>query len=267
MVKLIRRKKKPTRIFQLYCVSAQKTGTSLLLEIFKQYRFLDNFQIEEARRMIEARRRGRVTDGQLTRYIRRRDRDGLLEADFLYDHGGWIDLLPKIFSESKYLLTIRNCYAWLDATLNQLLGAYHDPRQRLPHHILSSSWVTFQEVFASPQTLIKHFPLIVDRYLDSWASENQRLLDFLPADRSLVVTVDDVLDIDGRVPDIARFLGVPLRSLSREFSGAKKRPTRHGILGRVDLRWLQERFDHRCKTLMSRFFPGDRLRHFLARCA
>ena len=217
--------------------------------------------------MIAARAAGRVNDGDLRRYIRRRDRDGLLEADASTVHTGWIDLLPAIYPSARYLLTIRSCYWWLDATLNQLLEAApeRNTRRHLASVVLPGGGPTLLEVFQSPASLIRHFPKVVDAYLEDWASSNERLLAHIPDARLMIVTVEDVLDVERRIPDLARFVGVPPRALAREYGQAAEEPVGHGILGRVNARLLRERVDRRCGSLMTRFFPKRTLADFLLR--
>jgi hypothetical protein len=217
--------------------------------------------------MIAARAAGRVSDGDLGRYIRRRDRDGLLEADASTVHTGWIDLLPALYPAARYLLTIRNCYTWLDAALNQLLEAApeRETRRRLASLVLPGGGPTLLEVFQSPASLIRHFPKVADYYLGDWASGNERLLAHIPDARLMIVTIDDVLDMERRIPELARFLDVPSRTLTREYGRATDAPVRHGVLGRVDARLLRACVDRRCGALMGRFFPGYTLGDFLAR--
>ena len=256
--------KPPRRAFQLYCLSSLRTGVFVLREVFKEYRFLRDFQIEKAEELQAARQRGRMSSGELMRYIRRRDRDGMLEVDASHVHSGWMDLLPRMFPESRYLLTVRDCYSWLDATLNQLLEVAKEPRERRRMAAVSAGrGSTLLDVFRSPEALAGRFELVADRYLSLWAEVNRGLLAGLPAGRSLVVPVDGVAALLPRVPEIARLIGVPPETLSTRFPSLPA-PVRHGVLARVDPALVEAARRRHCEELMARFFPGRALAGFLA---
>ena len=65
--------------------------------------------------------RGSLQNSDLTAYIKKRDRSRYLEVDSSQVNAFLLDILLQEFSEARFILTIRDCYSWLDSIINHSL--------------------------------------------------------------------------------------------------------------------------------------------------
>ena len=65
--------------------------------------------------------------------------------------------------------------------------------------------------FSSRKSLESNLPELVKRLTQCWCKYNMRALELLPPDRSLIIKTNELSD---RVEELAKFIGVPLNSLT-----------------------------------------------------
>lgn len=153
--------------------------------------------------------KGEIAKLDLQRLVHRRDRTLWLEMEASAFNVHVLDLLVQEFSDARFILTIRDCYSWVDSALNHQLG------RSLPKHYKSflRYWVAPGSEYTRAELVLKDnglYPL--KSYFRAWANHNQRVLDTVPADRLLVIRTDEISKSSER---IAEFLGIPARTLDR----------------------------------------------------
>jgi hypothetical protein len=161
-----------------------------------------------------------------------------------------LDVLLDEFHEAKFILTIRDCYSWLDSQINSQLSYIEDKR-----------WQNFGDLKYSGETgrhpkeeqVFGQFGLYtLDGYLAAWASHNNKVLTTVPRDRLLVVRTQDIAR---DMPTLADFLGVPVNHLDtagvHSFKGGKK----FDLLSNLDEQYLDEKVNKYCRALMDAYFP------------
>jgi hypothetical protein len=89
-------------------------------------------------------------------------------------------------------------------------------------------------------------------YLRAWTETNLEVLDLVPAERLLVIRLDD---LDASVPALAAFAGVDGSTLRPHHSNPAS--SRRGLLAELPPEFVVERVREHCAPLMERFWGAD----------
>jgi hypothetical protein len=253
------------RRFQAYNVGIVKTGSTSMAGIFERYRSAHEFMSRESAEAIGRHASGEISREALTDFVRRRDALGTLELDSASFSHSYADILVDEFPSAVFIVTIRDCYSWLDSLLNMLPSiAPYMPDWVVEYGQKVNAGRLPPAVLASRETLLQHLPELVESGLRLWSGANERLLRVLPLDRTLIVRTNE---ISCNLDRIADFVGVPATTLSPERSHLFPAREKLGLLHEVEFQFLEERFTYYCRDLMREMFPGYSLRDFLTESA
>lgn len=239
------------RRFHAFGIGMPKTGTQSLAAIFSGYRAWHEPAREEFMQIIMARANGALTETTTRDAVRRLDRRMWLELNSSWINYMLLDILLEAYPRAKFVLTLRDCYSWADSIWNEILGRVHDEYQ-----------VQFQRWYGeslSPGThvegdrvLAEHGVWPLDMWLRAWHQHTRRVLATVPAERLLVIRIQD---LHSELPRLAEFLGVPVETLDARRSHEHKAAAKFGLLAKIDPQYLHERVEARCGDLMRTFFP------------
>jgi len=187
------------------------------------------------------------------RFIRNRDRRFWLEMESSHLLYHSLGILVDDFPGSKFILTIRDCYSWMNSYMNHHLG----------HDDTADHWWKLRKLYFddtrrhSPgeQVLEKRGLYTVEGYLSYWSKYNSSVLEEVPRDRLLVVRTDRISE---RMQDIADFLGISVSTLNKSKAHAYKARKRFDPVWEIDRDFLESKVSEHCSDLMSRFFPEIR---------
>ncbi len=193
---------------------------------------------------------GQLTTAELADFVRKRDRRLYLDVDSSQMNVYLLAILVKEFEDAKFLLTIRDCYSWLNSFINYCLISD-----------MSEIWLKYRtlrfgsrECVFSPQERILQerglYPL--KGYLSYWTYHNQRVLDLVPHARLIVVKTRDITSHAYR---IAEFAGLPARSVWIEASHASRTSRDYGMINQLDAEYLDSQMKLYCADLMRQFYP------------
>lgn len=243
------RRYRPRR-FQAYCVGALKSGThSIAGMLMRHYRSTHEPRVPELIDAVLAFSRREIAKRDLQRLVHRRDRMLWLEMESSAFAVHILDLLVQEFPDARFVLTIRDCYSWVDSALNHQFGR-ELPK---PYQSFLRYWVAPGAEYTRTEAVLKDnglFPL--KSYFRAWAGHNQRVLDTVPADRLLVIRTDEISKSSKR---IAKFLGVPASTLDRDRSHSFSSRRKFDLLSAIDPDYVKEAAQEECEPLMKRFFP------------
>lgn len=239
------------RNFHAYCIGTSKSGTHSVAEIFgKSYRAAHEPEYEELIEMIARASSGAASQMELREFVRARDQRLKLELECSHPLFHLLDLLATEFNEAKFILTIRDCYSWLDSQVNSQLA-----------YIETRPWQDFGDIKFAGETgrhpreeqIFSRFGLYtLDGYLAAWAFHNQKVLATIPPERLLVIRTPDIARA---VPKLAAFLGVPVSSLDTQGSHAFKAVKKFDLLSKLDAEYLDEKVNQHCRPIMETYFP------------
>jgi hypothetical protein len=241
----------PARRFQAYCIGTPKSGTHSIAKIFgEHYRAAHEPVYEPMIKMILDASNGSVSRDKLVEFIRLRNSSLTLEMESSHLLFYFLDILLAEFDKARFILTIRDCYSWLDSQINNQLS-----------YIEADHWKDFGE-FKYQNEILRHTKeeevlarfgvYTLDGYLSAWAFHNQQILSTVPPHKLLVVKTRE---ISRDLEKIADFVGVPVDRLSTLGTHSFKTRKKYGLLSQLDEQYLEEKVNQHCRTLMDKFYP------------
>jgi hypothetical protein len=234
----------------LYCVGTAKSGTHSIAAILRDQ--LRSAHEPESRKVIDIIldfAAGRMDEAELRHYVLNRDRRLRLDVDSSQLNFFLLAQLVELFPEAKFLLTIRNPYAWLDSFINHQL-AHRSPPE----------WIQLRELRFRPdlfthsaeELALKEKGLYtLDGYLSYWARHNRTVIETVPAERLLIVRTDKISE---RAEEIAAFAGLSTIDLKREDLHAFPAKAKFDLLDELDQEYLEYKVKEHCADLMAQFF-------------
>lgn len=238
------------RRMHVFSVGTGKSGTTSIGAMFADTARSDHEP--DARRLLRAILRYRdekLTAKQWERFVLIRDRELWLEVDSSQLNCYLLSVLVPAFPSARFILTIRDCYAWLDSQINHQLS-----EEKLPQ-----LWAQLRDVHFRANELThpdQEKPLkdrglfTLDGYFSHWAQHNQTVLDTVPPDRLLVVRTNE---ISAQADAISQFVGAPISQEGKtHFFKAR---AKHNVLSEIDPDYLERKAQQYCRPVMARFFP------------
>jgi len=241
--------------FKAYGIGMGKTGTVTLSIIFsKRYRTAHEPERRFFANKIVAFAHGKINKNDLIKYVNQRDRRLGLEMDASHLNLHLLDILVNEFSEAKFILTIRDCYSWLDSSINHRLA-------RLGSSVEKRAWFRHMDDLRfgadrfkyakEEKVLVDNGLYTLDSYFSWWKTHNTRVLSTVPPERLLVVKTRELTQ---SIPQIETFLGITPGSLLTSVH-ANVRRKKFNILSQIDKDFLEEKANFHCKELMDQYFP------------
>lgn len=239
------------RRFHAYCIGTSKSGTHSIAEIFAgRYRAAHEPGYEQVIDMMLDASSGAASQSQVVEFIRSRDRRLRLELECSHPLFHFLDALLGEFAEAKFILTIRDCYSWLDSQTNNQLSYIEGPHWRDFGEFKYQS-----EIVRHPreERILARFGLYtLDGYLSAWAFHNSKVLASVPRNKLLVVRTQDIARDMAKIAD---FLGVPAAHLDSAGAHSFKGGRKFGLLSKLDEQYLEEKVNKYCRALMDEYFP------------
>ena len=239
---------------RLYCVGTAKSGTHSIDAMFDStVRSVHEAESGPVIRKILEIAQGQVAEAEVRAYLRERDERLQLDVDSSQLNFFLIDYLLHEFSDARFLLTIRDCYSWLNSFINDSL-----------RRNTSKDWIRLREFrfradeFEHPpaeQALKARGLYTLDGYLSYWACHNHKVLTTIPADRLFIVRTNEITE---KAHEIARFAGLPAHAVRVEASHSFKNPQKFDVLQEIDRAHLEAKVEAHCAPLMVRYFPEIR---------
>jgi hypothetical protein len=242
------------RRFHAYGVGMPKTGTHSLAAVFERYRVWHEPERIHFMELIMARTKGEISEAAARAQLQRLDRHLWLELNSSWTNYLLTDMMLEEFPRVKIVLTIRDCYSWLDSIFNEMLGRTHADYMVSFHRWYASSLSPGSHQ-AGDRVLAERGLWPLDSWLRAWTEHNSRIISMVPSDRLLVVRTQD---IRSDIPRLAQFMGVPADMLDAGRSHEFKAEARFGLLTKIDEGYLRDCVEARCADLMGKFFPEIR---------
>ena len=250
------------RRFHAYNVGLPKTGTTSVAGIFSNYRTRHEFLFLETGQAVADWVTGVLSDEELKSFLQQRDAFGRLEMDSSSYNHHYAHFLTELFPDARLLLTIRDCYSWLDSLFNLTLALGKDlADEAIVYGQRSFGIAMTKDMLSTPEAFIQNIPEYLEGFVRLYARANRHVLEHLPAGRSLVVRTQD---LSSSLDRLAAFAGVDPRTLRTEKSHLFPADRRFDVLNALDERLVEDLVELHCRPVMNEFFSGYRLRDFLA---
>jgi hypothetical protein len=243
----------PSRKFRGYCVGSVKSGTTSVATLFRNYRSAHEFNWREATRVIADHKTGVISEQALIDFLHQRDAANL-DMDSASFNFNYAPQLAREFPDARFLVTIRDCYSWLDSLLNMLLRI--EVKGWMLDYLGRTFGIHLRPETLSPDALPAALPSLLDGLLKYWSTAHG-VLDRLPPSRSLVIETGKLSD---SLEEIARFFSIPVDTLApRQDAHSHRGLGKADLLGRCRRGLLEEKVEEHCGVLMRRHFPGRTL--------
>lgn len=251
---LISRHRQP-RQTRLYGVGGPRTGTHSVAAIFgRSLRSRHEPWFRRVTRSVLDHHHGRISADDLRRFVRRRDERLRLDVDSSHANVFLLDALLAEFVDARFLLTIRDCFSWLDSAIDHTLNAR--VRSAADREYLEFYFAAQHVTYTRHDEALRERGLLsIDCYLAAWNRHNLKVLTTVPPERLLVVRTDRLA---ANLREIAQFAGVGAECIDPGFRPAGRARARHRVLAMVDAQYLADRAMAQCGDLMLRFFPDLR---------
>ena len=232
------------RRLHAFGVGLGKSGTTSLARIFAHYRVAHEARPRETIEHILAHSSGTLTDTEMVKYLRKRDRDLWLEFEASQILADVVDRLYEAFPAARFILTVRHPRTWLRSTIN------HEETQRIRPWWRDLANARFGEPTIGDRTF---FPLdlgyyTLSGYLSFWARHHRRVLDTIPPTQLLVV---ETAAISSSLGSIGEFVGVPPETLDLSAAHSRKAAPYSDPLARFDPHAVEEEIRHLCGDLIA----------------
>jgi len=243
--------KNRVRRTRTYCIGIAKSGTHSIAGMFsKNVRAGHEMKALELTEKILALQEKQITEAQMAAWLHVRDRELALEMDSSPQNIRILDFLLREFPDGKFILTTRDCYSWLESVLN------HD----FLFQNIDERWLKWRKAQHDPnavhapeeQSLKEKGLFPIDSYLANWDKHHRAVLAKVPAEKLLVVRVDE---IKKRAHEIANFAGLPRYSVQLEETHKFKNPKKVPLLRDIDRDFLTRKAQKNCAEMMALFFP------------
>jgi len=235
---------------RLYGIGTGKSGTNALASLFTGVPTAHEAEPEPVIHAVLDYAAGRSDWRSLQTLVLERDRRLALSVDISNLNIFLVDLLCQVSPDSRFILTIRDCYSWLDSLLNHYL--------RIPP---TAAWRAFADwrfqrgQFSYPaaeQILEEKGLYTLAGYLSYWTAHVSKALAAVPAERLLIVRTDQIVD---RALEIATFGGFGRAQLTSGDIHEYRNPLKQRIVQEISVAHLQKQVHIHCGPLMERFFP------------
>lgn len=238
------------RRFRLFNVGNSKTGTTTVPRMFSMYRASHECDADRMRTLAAAALRGELAaDAPRVRWeLRRRSVRYKLELDAANFLTPFVGTLATLHGDAKFVLTIRDCFSWLDSRVEHLV---RNPPGRGIY--VAAQFERFDDGYAPEEAVLRDAGLRpIGAYLRGWAASNDLVLAAVPSERLLVVRTED---LGASTEVLARFAGVPGSTVRSVHANRNDAPS--GFLAQVPAGFIVERAREHCGPLMERYWGAD----------
>jgi hypothetical protein len=202
---------------------------------------------------------GLVSESECRDFILKRDEFLSLEMESNHLLYFFIEELVSAFPEAKFVLTIRDCYSFVDSMINHML-----PRRFLRVLKYARLWKASRDVMFNSlgtayeegeEAFARHHVYPLRGYLAHWTYLNEKILSIVPKDRLLIVRTKDIRQ---RLPEIAQFVGADFSLLDTRRTHTFRARWKYHLVEQLDRAFLERSVDRYCRPLMDRFYPEIR---------
>jgi hypothetical protein len=242
---------------KIYGIGLFRTGTSTIYENLKtSFRASHEFRMMPTLEIIETYIKGDISRSDFVKYVKRRDMDGKHQVDAAGFNFYFVDILLDLNPKAKFILTIRDCYSWVNSCMGYLFRHYHhDAKKQFIGRLVNN-------IDHLPDNRFKwsdrsEYKICVKQLIKMWAVVNTYMLRYIPSDQLLVLNTDNLSQCIGA---IAEFVGTAENDLSIDHANKGEG---NNFLTCFNSYELEKIFDRYCSTLMAEKFPDRTLSDFM----
>ena len=190
-----------------FCVGLAKAGTHTVTEVMATgLRSAHEPEPHELIGLLARARAGQLPLEEARELFEWRQRRLRLQFESSHLLGAFVPQLVEIFPESRFLLLVRDCRAWINSMINDELYVRSTPGYPM--------WRVVFEQYLGPaggcppeERVLEELELApLECYVAFWTGEITSIMDAVPSGRLLVVRTED---LSREVATVAGFFGMP----------------------------------------------------------
>lgn len=247
----------PKRQFQAYTVGLPRTGTTSIYALFKNYRSGNEYMEQETIRRIVARHDGLLSLNAFGDFLARRDKEGGLEMDSASFNHFYLDLLVETYPHAKFIFMIREPYSWMNSYLKMLMRwrqGFEERNRNIPQWMTDYGRILFGDfswsMISSAVAVKQHIEPLADGFLRHWCTANQRIIDLLPPERSLIIKTHE---LSSQRHLIADFTQIPQKRLTNDHH-VNASPNQHDLFEGLPAAIFDDRIAMHGAQILNKFF-------------
>jgi len=244
------------RRFHTLCVGTPKSGTHSIANLFNaNYRAAhEPDSLDFIRYFLKENHQ----NSNFNQFLKERDRRLWLEMEASHYLVVVIDKIVKEFPDIKIILTIRDCYSWVNSQINQMLRTPRSPSTEYWFDLRNYYFNNFPAKFHAEEKSLSHLKNVypLDNLFAFWHQHNSHVLKTVPKERLLILRTNE-LHTKKTQAQLSSFLEIKPESLlinQRAFSGRAPK-YQFDLFSEVEHEFIEATAQRHCTTLMKKFFP------------
>lgn len=243
------------RKMHVYCIGAARSGTHSIAQLLASS-YKTSHEPGGAYDLINILRSQpfyAVTDPAYQQFFRHRDRELYLDLESSHLLGPFAETLHATFPKAQFIVTIRDCYSWLDSIMNSQINGQGTRKYPVWKSLYDMYFQAGKFTHAPHEQILAEYRLYtLDGYLAYWREHYQYVLAALPPEKRLVLRTCDLRESRLR---LAEFLHIAPETLDMTRAHGGQALKKYHILHKLDQNFLEEKVALYCADLMQQFFP------------
>ena len=242
------------RRFRLYGVGDGKTGTTSLGLMFRDhYRSAHEADAERMLPVSTSVLMGSASAHDVRAALHRRSWRLNLEVDAANFLSPFAGRLAQMYDDARFVLTIRDCYSWLDSRIEWIV------RTDLPdiwRQNFDARYGRYRDHPRPEEEALQAAGLRpIASYLRYWSELPERVIRDVPQERLCIVRTED---LDRSCDRLATFVGAASSTIVP--AHVNRNEERTGLLASVPIQVIDDLALEHCGPLMQRFWGDDWMR-------
>lgn len=238
------------RRLNLYGIGTPKSGTHSIRDIFiNHFRSVHEPGRNDLLTVLMKYYRHQISRSEVKTYVDHHDRKFWVEVNSSCYNYFILNELLEMYPDAKFILTIRNPFAWLNSWYNHQL--YGFPDQVLP--FFKYLFKTDETPYDPREKALKKMNLPpVCGLLEYWNRHNSDVIRTVPKKNLLIVKTSEITE---KTSEIIKFAGYEPNDITPLQTHTFKARKRVNPLKELDKNFLQEKVEQHCGKLLKTLFP------------
>ena len=237
-----------TNKISAFCVGMPKTGTHSIAKIFSRYRSSHEADQIFMIMLLAEKLSGKINAENISNLLRSRQSLNNLEMDASHYNGAFIKEISHISPNSRYILTFREPYSWLDSWFNQHLNSPNLDATKVKHLGRKLYFDYGDEYSKHDSVLYEHGLYPLKSYLKFWDSFNRSVVASLDSDKLLTLRTQN---ISTSIGIISNFLKIDKSTISNLPTHDNPTTRHHRIVEKLDSSYVSDLINLICENTIS----------------
>mgnify|MGYP000382547711 CR=1 FL=1 len=236
-----------TRKSHIFCIGAAKTGTTSIAQcLSSDYRTAHEPETILTNKLIIDKLDGNILNTHLKQELIKRDNRLKLEVESSHPLSYLSQELIEVFPKAKFIVTIREPYAWLESRLN----FHYKKKPPEWEEYRNYFWIKKNTKYKKEEEVLKEYNLCtLETYLKQYAEQYKIIFDHIPAEKMLLIKTDS---LNSSIRNIENFVNVKNGSLKMPITN--KEHNKISVLASIEDIFIREKIWTNCHEIIEQFF-------------